>query len=207
MLTKWCKKYPSRKNKKLFNDLIRKTKLAQQTEHRVEIIIALREHTKTRVILSLNKYAGPAYSRAKMYAACMSRGGAATIDLYLLPAPDLSSKPAGRCCCCRSIGKTDRRTDGRTDTRPFCDAYRKLCGPRNKATDQWLKKILVILPWRGHIEQLVCAEQFSVVSVKHSFNKSHEAVNADARITLFHVWSFICIFQLIKRVYSFRVRR
>ena len=124
----------------MFNDLIRKTKLAQQTEHLVEIIIALREHTKTRVILSLNKYAGPAYSRAKMYAACMSLGGAATIDLYLLPAPD--SKPAGRCCCCRSIAKTDRRTD----TRPFCDAYRKLCGPPNKATDQWLKKILVILP-------------------------------------------------------------
>jgi len=44
----------------------------------------------------------------------MSLGGAATIDLYLLPAPDLSSKPAGRCCCCRSIAKTDKRTDGRT---------------------------------------------------------------------------------------------
>jgi len=31
--------------KKMSNYLISKTKLAQQTEHRVEIIIALREHT------------------------------------------------------------------------------------------------------------------------------------------------------------------
>jgi len=33
------------------------------------------------------------------------------------------------------IDGTDRRTDGRTDTRPSCDAYRILCGPRNKMCD------------------------------------------------------------------------
>jgi len=37
---------------------------------------------------------------------------AAAIDRYLLPAPDLSSKPAGRRCCCRSTGQTNGRTDG-----------------------------------------------------------------------------------------------
>jgi len=40
------------------------------------------------------------------------------------PAPDLSSKPAGRRCCCRSTGQTDRRTD----TRPLYDAHCMLCG-------------------------------------------------------------------------------
>jgi len=52
---------------------------------------------------------------------------AAAIDRHPLPAPDLSSKPADRrCCCCRPTGETD----GRTDTRPFSDAYRIVCGPR-----------------------------------------------------------------------------
>jgi len=32
------------------------------------------------------------------------------IDRYLPPAPDLSSKPAGRRRCCRSTGQTDGRT-------------------------------------------------------------------------------------------------
>jgi len=48
-----------------------------------------------------------------------------SIDICSGPAPDLSSKPAGRrrCCCCRSTeqrdAQTDGQTDGRTDTRPF----------------------------------------------------------------------------------------
>ena len=46
--------------------------------------------------LKANKYVGAPYSRTKIYAARMS-----------LPAPDLSSKPAGRRCCCRSMGQTD----------------------------------------------------------------------------------------------------
>jgi len=37
---------------------------------------------------------------------------AAAIGRYLLPAPDLSSKPASRRCCCQSTGQTDRRADG-----------------------------------------------------------------------------------------------
>ena len=32
-----------------------------------------------------------------------------SIDRYLLPAPELSSKPTARLCCCRSKGQTDRR--------------------------------------------------------------------------------------------------
>ena len=51
------------------------------------------------------------------------RAVAAVIDQYLLPAPDLSSKPTGSRCCCRSMGQTDRRTD----TRPFYSAYCTLC--------------------------------------------------------------------------------
>ena len=36
----------------------------------------------------------------------------------------LSSKPAGRCCCCRSMGQTIRRTEGRpTVTRTFSAYY------------------------------------------------------------------------------------
>jgi len=43
------------------------------------------------------------------------RAAVASIDRYLLPAPDLSSKPPrGRRCCCRSTGQTDGWTDGRT---------------------------------------------------------------------------------------------
>ena len=52
------------------------------------------------------------------------RAAAAAIDRYLLPAPDLSSKPADRRCCYRSTGQTD----GRNDTRLFYDAYRILRG-------------------------------------------------------------------------------
>ena len=46
---------------------------------------------------------GPKFTRPA------SRTAAAAIDRYLLPAPDLSSKPAGRRCCCRSTGQTDGR--------------------------------------------------------------------------------------------------
>ena len=35
----------------------------------------------------------------------------ARIDRYLLQPPALSTKPADRRCCCRSMGQTDRRTD------------------------------------------------------------------------------------------------
>jgi len=51
---------------------------------------------------------GPKFTRP----AC--RATTAAIDRYLLPAPDLCSKPADRRCCCRLMGQTDRRTDGRT---------------------------------------------------------------------------------------------
>ena len=47
---------------------------------------------------------GPTFTRPA------SRAAAAAIDRYLPPATDLSSKPAGRRCCCRSTGQTDGQT-------------------------------------------------------------------------------------------------
>jgi len=52
-------------------------------------------------------HVAPPYSRP----AC--RAAAAAVDQYLLPAPDLSSKPAGRRCCCRSTGQTGGRAPHR----------------------------------------------------------------------------------------------
>jgi len=63
------------------------------------------------------------------------RAAAAAVDRYMLSAPDLSSKPARRRCCCPSKGQTYRRTDGRTLDR-FMNAYRIPCGPRNKLAFQ-----------------------------------------------------------------------
>jgi len=51
---------------------------------------------------------GPKITRT----ADIARLHAAAVDRYLLPATDLSSKPAARRCCCRSTGQTDGRTDG-----------------------------------------------------------------------------------------------
>jgi len=64
------------------------------------------------------KTVGPRCSLTKINAA---------IHRYLLPAPDLSSKPAGRPLLLYVEGQTDRQTG----TRPFYDAFRILCGPRN----------------------------------------------------------------------------
>ena len=48
--------------------------------------------------------------RGPQQAAC--RTVVAAVNRYLLPAPDLSSKPAGRRCCYRPTGETkDERTD------------------------------------------------------------------------------------------------
>jgi len=49
----------------------------------------------------------------------------------VLQAPALSSEPAGRRCCCRSMGQTDGRADARPLHRP-CSAYD--AGSVNKAT-------------------------------------------------------------------------
>jgi len=54
----------------------------------------------------------------RKFALSACRAAATAIDRYLLPASDLSRKPAGRRCYCRSTGETDRQTD----TRPFYDA-------------------------------------------------------------------------------------
>ena len=62
---------------------------------------------------------GPKFTRPACCAA------AAAIGRYLLPAPALSNKPAGRRCCCRSTGQTDGRADRRT-------LDRLLHGLRNK---------------------------------------------------------------------------
>jgi len=65
--------------------------------------------TKSIIITSILDLlaAGTKFTRPACHAT------AAAIDRYLLPALDLSSKPAGRRCCCRT-GQTDRRTDGHT---------------------------------------------------------------------------------------------
>jgi len=55
----------------------------------------------------------------------------ATAAGAVLQAPALSSEPAGRRCCCRSMGQTDGRTDARPLHRP-CSAYD--AGSVNKAT-------------------------------------------------------------------------
>ena len=75
--------------------------------------------------------------------------------LYCGPAPDLSSQPTCRRLCCRSTGQTDRRTDRLTDTRPFYNAYRMLCGPRNNYTSDpkviHRQQIASVLPcWLPH---------------------------------------------------------
>jgi len=80
-----------------------------------------------------NKYVLLTVGRKFTLPAC--RATATAIDRYLLPAPDLSSKPAGhRCSCCRSTGQTGGQTGGRTDTRPFYDVYRILCGPQTRSS-------------------------------------------------------------------------
>jgi len=49
-----------------------------------------------------------------------------------------------------SIDGPDGVTDGETDTRPFCDAYRLLCWPRNTAVLYcWLR------PWHSHDEHVL----------------------------------------------------
>jgi len=67
---------------------------------------------------SVNKYGGP-LTVGPIFTRPACRAAAAAIDQYLLPAPDLSNKPAGCRCCCRSTGLTDGRTDRRTGIRPF----------------------------------------------------------------------------------------
>jgi len=57
----------------------------------------------------------PRQSALNMTLPAAAARASAAIDRYLLHAPELSSKPAARCCCCRSMGQTD----GRTDTRPL----------------------------------------------------------------------------------------
>jgi len=56
------------------------------------------------------RYVGTPYGLTEIYAAAAA-AAAAAIDRYLLPAPDLSNKPASRRRCCRSTGQTDGRTD------------------------------------------------------------------------------------------------
>ena len=63
----------------------------------------------------------------------------ATIYRYLLRIRARPQQQTRRCCC-RSTGQTD----GRTDIRPFYDAYRigLLCGPRNEEGGWRIKAII-----------------------------------------------------------------
>ena len=71
---------------------------------------------------------GPNFTRP----ACLA--AAAAVGRYLLPAPDLSSKPAGRAATVDLRDKTDRKTVGRKDTPPFHDDCRILCGLRHNSS-------------------------------------------------------------------------
>jgi len=64
------------------------------------------------------------------------RAAAAAVDGYLLftPRPQQQTRQPPLLL---SVDGTDRRSDGRTDTRPFDNTYRMLCGPRNKGTALW----------------------------------------------------------------------
>jgi len=65
----------------------------------------------------------------------MSHGSSSSrsISAAALPVPGLSSKPEPTGCLplLLSIDGTDRQTDERTDTRPFYDYFRMMCGSRN----------------------------------------------------------------------------
>jgi len=52
----------------------------------------------------------------------------AAIDRYLLPVPELSSKPAARRCCCSSTERTDGETDRWTPDRYIGPAARNNAG-------------------------------------------------------------------------------
>jgi len=94
---------------------------------------------------------------------------APAIERYQLQTPALSSKPAGRRCCCRSMGQTHthslRQTDGRTFDRyidPALHTMRsasmkpRICAPGihlladskrlKNAKRRWLKKYACWLP-------------------------------------------------------------
>ena len=62
------------------------------------------------------------------------------LPIDLLPAPDLSSKPAGRRRCCRPTGQTD----GRTNTRPSYDACRMISGLRTARSTAGVDRISAV---------------------------------------------------------------
>ena len=73
------------------------------------------------------------------------------IDQYLLPAPDLSSKPAP--VAAAAVDRRDRQTDGRTDTRTFYDAYNVLCGPHQNETHENVAKLRLHIYNRYELSQ------------------------------------------------------
>jgi len=78
-------------------------------------------HTATSSLLTL--FVSFAGGGAKIIVAPLRpacRAAAAAIGRYLLPAPDLSSRPSSRCCCCCCC-----RLTGRTD------GHYVLCRPRS----------------------------------------------------------------------------
>jgi len=82
---------------------------------------SLAEHNTKQVYNSVLSLLLWCYSHLLLSAGARSMAPAA-IDRYPLHTPALSSKPADRRCCCRSMGQTDGRTDSRSLHRP-CSAY------------------------------------------------------------------------------------
>jgi len=64
----------------------------------------------------------PAFASERRVAACCWASAPATVGGSAHSRTALSSKPAARRCCCRSMGQTDGLTDARPFHRP-CSAY------------------------------------------------------------------------------------
>jgi len=130
---------------------------------------------------------GPKFTRP----AC--RAPAAAIDRYLLPAPELSSKPASRRCCCRSTGQTDGQTDGRMDTRWLCKP-----APRVK---NW--KILLVKSFTACMPLLMAPGTFGSRRIRWSSPQQHcppqlRSVRAAGRNAPLILCCFrLCIYRLL----------
>ena len=99
----------------------------------------------------------------------------ATAAGAVLQAPALSSEPAGRRCCCRSMGQTDGRTDARPLHRP-CSAYD--AGSVNKATSVLSCRKLDAQHGAACISKWMLQQQNCAPSHAHCATHSHSCDRA-----------------------------
>jgi len=96
------------------------------------------------IAFSRNKFAGPPYSRTKIYVAHMPRSSSSSSYRSISAARARPQQQTRRPPLLLSIDGTD----GRTDTRPLYDAYWILCGPRNNVKQELSYK-LQLCSWLG----------------------------------------------------------